>query len=349
MVASILGIYVHVSQLGMIPIMQRKIANDKSVDIFYDKTIYNSLAASPLFFAILLLFDLNIAYLPFFFISSVALSVLNMDMTRYIVSKSYSKQVLLSIYSMLVILLFTVAFTKINYNGYSRILGTSVVFIYALYRIKFTHLCDLLVFYKKYFFIGLSVMLNSLLIMLFMQMDRFIISKYIDYEAVGEYSVIAQFSGIIVIIAAVMSKFLSPKIFCLKHKRELILFLKTEYTKYMFISFGIMLIIILLPFLFNIEAIYGGGLVINRSVYVILSVSLFLYSLILPLNNIAHAFKFSRVLFIISGFSLFLNTTVSILIVPSLGVIGVSIGTLLACLVYYLLSLVNTYYVLEKI
>lgn len=185
---------------------------------------------------------------------------------------------------------------------------------------------------------SLSAILSS-------RVDQAMLSHLMGLEKVAVYTMAFQFVFLYAIALQAITSVLMPKMNALKTNEEVVLFIKKVWKWILPVSLAAILLVY--PSKFMISLVFGAKYLESIPVYLILSYSMLVSFIGIPLSLIITAFNKTQ-LVAFSGFiQLIVNFTFNLILIPRYGVIGAGITFALGIIFSFLYNSICSIYLLK--
>lgn len=250
------------------------------------------------------------------------------------IKKLYASS-LISFLSQLILLPIFIIFLKLNYISIfiTQIISCLLVIVYLANKIKFnfsikTNFAD----YKNFLIYIAPILLTNLLTLSIDLIDRFILNFYVDKAEIGVYSFSYKFANIIKIIAFSFLPAWLSTIIDKKDQPNYKKIIETNFYKVTFIFLSLaFLLYILTQFLFDLK-ILNKSYLVDSSLYLILNVSYAIYGIINFLYFYPYSTENPKLILYSDILGFVTNLFLNLALIPSLGILGAAISTLVSYL-----------------
>jgi O-antigen/teichoic acid export membrane protein len=186
------------------------------------------------------------------------------------------------------------------------------------------------------------MLLTSSMMFLMGNVDSFMISYYLDEHQVGIYSAIIKLSLAITFILASVNNYILPnvsKAYCSNEISQLIKIYQDSIKLIIVITLPFLVIMLLFPSFFL--GLFGKDFEDYTNVYYVILLMNFIFVLIGPVINILNMINQQLYVKNIMFIALFLNISLNLVLIPSMGILGAAVGTMIATLVWKLFGFIK--------
>ena len=252
-------------------------------------------------------------------------------------------KVSISLFS-LIVSIFFIYFFGFKQNQLARIIGLGgVYFVFGIFVLLFIFIVNRCNFSKKIssyikfcLVFSLPLILNYIINDALALTDKLMISKFIDYNRLGIYSLALSFSNVCLVIAAMFDSSFTPfyyKFLDENNKHNIFYHTNNCIELYTVITFGFILLSKEVFFLYADVKYHEGVRIIP-----IFAISIFfLFLNLIPMNY--HFYnKISKLSTLSSIVSLFINITLNYFLINRIGILGAAIASFLSRFCNYILN-----------